>query len=320
MNIVLSFVGPLQEYVVHCIQQIRVYTDKPIYLIYSDLNSEFIEKIKLMNVTLIEYLSINSFNISTRVRKRFIRVPKLKGREDLFFRSFERFYLLHNLIISKKLEKVIFLEVDNLIYDDPENWLKILEKKDIAFMIDNGNRVSTGLCFINNEKSIKKLIDFFENDYFLPKNLSKIKIVNEMSAIAAFYNKNKDISYILPSLCDDTEDRAHPDMFLNYNEWESLFDPSSYGVYLLGSEKLHTGGVVKLYTKNIFGYITPKNVEWRIKDKLKKPYIVKGDKLVLINNLHVHSKLLKNGLSIDANEIDKYIMDDTTNCVCMKSI
>ena len=307
MNIVLSFVGPLKEYVVNCIQQIRLYTDKPIYLIYSDINSKFIEKIKLMNVTLIEYLSINELNISDRVRKRFKKTRQLKDRPELFFRAFERFYLLHNLIISKKLEKVLFLEVDNLIYDDPENWLKILEKKEIAFMIDNINRASTGLCFFNNEKSIKKLIDFFQNDYFLHENLSKIKVVNEMSAIADFYKKNKDISYILPSLCDDTEDRAYPDMFLNYNEWESVFDPSSYGVYLLGSEKTLTGGVVKIHTKNNHGYITPKNVEWRIKDKLKKPYIVKGDKLVLINNLHVHSKLLKNGLSIQPNEIDNKI-------------
>ena len=60
MHIVLSFIGILPEYILYCLYQIRLYNQKiPIYLIYSDYNSKFLNKIKNFNVNLIDYKDVN---------------------------------------------------------------------------------------------------------------------------------------------------------------------------------------------------------------------------------------------------------------------
>ena len=44
MNLILSFIGNLPQYILYCIHQIRIYTDLPIYLIYNDYNSQYLKK------------------------------------------------------------------------------------------------------------------------------------------------------------------------------------------------------------------------------------------------------------------------------------
>ena len=54
---------------------------------------------------------------------------------------------------------MFFLEIDNLIYRNPEDLLKIFKEKNlnIAFMIDNKNRASTGIAYFKDYLSLEKL-------------------------------------------------------------------------------------------------------------------------------------------------------------------
>ena len=48
MNIILSFIGPLPVYVIYCVYQIRLYTDMPIYLIFNDHTSKYLDELERM--------------------------------------------------------------------------------------------------------------------------------------------------------------------------------------------------------------------------------------------------------------------------------
>ena len=253
-----------------------------------------------MDVILINYETVNhECEQLNEMFDKFKIVPGLKDRSELFFRSFERIYLFRNLLKLHKLENNIFLEIDNLIYADPFNWINIFKTNNIkiSFMLDNINRVSTGLSYFKDYDSVKLATDYFDNIYLKKTVVKGNVILNEMCAFGEFYNDYKQICTILPSL--NYNDADFPELYENYKHFNSIFDPSTYGVYLLGGEPYHNGGKIKLYTTNPFGYIKPKNnIKWLIKDGIKKPYIIDGDKETLINILHAHSKDLSNGISI----------------------
>ena len=304
MNIVLSFIGVLPSYIVDCVHQIQTFSTLPIFLIYSDYESKYIEK--LNKIHLIKYDDINYGYKKTlkAMKNRFCKVDELENRSLLFYRSFERSYLLRNFSQKYNIENIISLEIDILIYDDPRKWFDIFEKKNvkIAFPIDNykGSRGSLCICYFKNSQYIKLLTDYFDNFYLKSKKYRKTQrdFLNEMTAVFDFYEKNKDICYILPTHFDNEKYNVIADNFKDFN---TIFDASAYGIFLLGTHPINSGGISKLYQEWIGSDIKLKlgQVDWREdKKKIKKPYWVFNDKKILINNLHVHSKKLSKGLSI----------------------
>ena len=297
-NIALSFIGKLPDYIFHCVHQIRLYTDENIFIIIDDLKSPILEKlITFKNVEIIKYESVNNYcETLKKSYNKFAVINGLKDRSKLFYRAFERFYLLYNLMVDKNINDVLFLEIDNLIYEDPKLWTDKITK-DIAFMIDNKNRCSTGICYVKKSSILKRLLDFFDNDYLTNNN----RFFNEMTAVYEFYIKYKSECYILPS-CNNNQ--YGDDININFNNSKILFDPLSYGIFLLGMDTFHTEGKIVLNTLNKWGcltHLTQTNVIWKV-DKTtnyKKPYFVDNNgNCILIANLHVHSKDLVNGLSL----------------------
>lgn len=290
--IVLSFIGKLPKYIIHCIYQIRIYSNVKIYVIINDYDSEIVNKMKEYNdIEILKYENMTDYCTKLQEHKsKFVIIDGLKERKNLFYTSFERFYLLYCLMVKKDEKNVLFMEIDNLLYDDPNNWIKYIDK-DIAFMMDNIKRASTGICYIKTKEILFNLISFFDNVYLM--NPPAHEWLNEMTAIYCFYNLNKESCFILPSYIDD---RYMEDIYENFSKFNSLFDPSTYGIFLLGRDTYHTG---KLITQQInpFGIIKDFNITWKISNGLKQPYFIYNDTEILINNLHVHSKDLINGLS-----------------------
>ena len=50
----------------------------------------------------------------------------------------------------KNLNRVVFLEIDNLIYEDPSVWFDKLQDENIkmSFMFDNIERISSGIVIL----------------------------------------------------------------------------------------------------------------------------------------------------------------------------
>tara|TARA_B110000908_G_C10226191_1_gene438053 strand:- start:1085 stop:1873 length:789 start_codon:yes stop_codon:yes gene_type:complete len=258
-----------------------------------------------MDVTLIKYETVNGdCKLLKERQRRFVVIRGLKNRKQLFFRSFERIYLIRNIMKLHNLENVFHLEIDNLVYDDISKWISIFIAKEvkIAFMIDNHNRATFGACYFKNCEILRLLTDYLNSNYLnnLPRSWP-----NEMTAIWGFFKKNPALCYIMPSLqpgnseSGDTVHAIGEMMQEHYVDFDTVFDPSTYGVYLLGQDVYHTRGKIVLKKVNPFGYIkTIPNMEWIVRDGLKKPYIInEGSSPTLINNLHVHSKDLINGIS-----------------------
>jgi hypothetical protein len=298
MILALSFVGKLPSYVVECIHQCRIYFSGDIYLILNDLTSIYLDSLKKYNVILVEYNSVESqvFNDVYNNRKyRFCIVPDLIGREELFIRSFERFFLIQNLMEQKKLNNCLFLELDNLIYDNPENWLQEFSKNELCYMYDNINRCSSGIMYIKNSNSLNNFLQVCVN-YIINSN----EFLNEMSALNIHLNNYNYEVEILPTYWNNPN--IIPEFYKNYGKYgESIFDSAPLGIYLLGMDPHHTNGVIQKYQKWKGSYLdfTKEKTEWKEDDLgRKKPYVFDGEKWLLINNLHVHSKNLIEGLSL----------------------
>jgi len=296
-SICLSFIGKTQIYLRDCIYQIRLFTNVPIYYIYDDYNDEIVNEIfnKYKNIFLIKYEEVISkeFNILVEENiKKFVIVDNIGERKQLFIRSFERFYLLYNLCIKKELKNVLFIELDNLIYEDPIKWINHINENKLCFMIDNhlNKTCSSGIFFMKRLEYLKDLIDYF--NYFILNNTG---FISEMRALYNFYENNIEKVFIL---------QTHYDILpysLNYKNTFGVFDSSSIGIYLFGYDICHTKSIIVKYEKNIYSYIdyTNNRFIWINDSKDRKiPYVLKNSGcIVKINNLHIHSKILNEAIS-----------------------
>jgi len=297
MIIALSFVGNLPDYILDSIHQIRCYYQDEIYLITNDTSSPYISDLDRYKVNIIDYDTVSSnkfIQIATANIRKFNIVYELTGREELFVRSFERFFILQNLMHQRSLTDCLFLELDNLIYDDPHKWIPMFSTHDLCYMYDNTRRFSSGIMYVKNGSALDgflhNILDFIahSNDF-----------MTEMTVLSDYYDAHSDKVQILPTYwtCHSVPSIAHE----HYDRYHSIFDALSIGIYLFGLDPHHTGGVIKTKQKSRWSAIDYTNLqfEWKT-DELgrKRPYVWNGDSWLLINNLHIHSKDLKSGLSI----------------------
>jgi hypothetical protein len=207
-------------------------------------------------------------------------------------------FLAYELINKKDLNDNIFMEIDNLIYSNPEDWIKEFSKKELAYMFNEAETCSAGIMYIKNKNSMNPLLENMLE--FIDKSTNYW--VSEMGALYNFYNSNDNYVYIMPTLYDDIINNVDNRIYDNYNK--TVFDPASYGQYLLGLDLVHTNGKIVTGISLDHHKIVCKRykIEWQTKeDGFKKPYLFNENinEWVLINNLHVHSKDLKSGLSKD---------------------
>jgi hypothetical protein len=197
MIVCLAFIGELPKYIEENIHQIRCYYQGEIYLILNDLNSVHLKNLEKYNVNFVNYNDVicNIFlDTVDKNRSKFCIVNSLTGREELFIRCFERFFVLKNFLKQNDKNDCLFLELDNLIYDDPTKWIESFSKNELCYMYDNENRFSSGLMYVKNKNSLDDyltcILDFINNsDEFM----------TEMTALSIYYEKNKDKVEILPT-------------------------------------------------------------------------------------------------------------------------
>jgi hypothetical protein len=298
MFIALSFVGILPSYIIECCQQIRYYFEDEVFLITNDINSLYINELKQYNINIIEYNDVKSDEFNNIVKLYYNKFPiinKLAGREKLFIHCFERFFLLYNLMKLKNLEDSFYMEIDNLIYDNPNKWISQFAQNELCYMYDNDNRFSSGIMYVKKYNSLDKFLKLIIK-YIETHN----GFLHEMETLAMLYQSYPQEIQILPTYWNDNT--LPYVMYSNYNKYSSLFDSAPYGTYLLGADPFHTNGIIIKGMRSQFAKLdcTKNIIEWKIdSDGLRKPYIFKDDenKWILINNLHVHSKDLKSGLS-----------------------
>ena len=293
MNIVTSFIGTPPSYWIDCIRQVRRFTNSPIWCITNDITHDVIDEIKkVSNTCIVAYEDVKSDvfdNLLTTDGYKFQYVHELTGREELFSRTFERFFLCDNLIKTKKLTDVLFIEIDNMIYEDPCLFLDSFRRKDIAYMYDSDNRYSSGIMYIRDSNS---LIDLKRHLLSHVKNSSDY--VCEMHALKSFADTHPNLFQMLP--IHNKTDKYPISTYEYIDEYKYIFDSAAIGIYLFGLDTIHTNGIVTKGIKSKWSHIdyTLYKYEWNFDSKGRKyPVIIfdNGDKYRIFN-LHIHSKTL----------------------------
>jgi len=298
MILTYCFIGSLPDYAIDTIYQARLFYKGVIYFIVSDIHSPHVAELKYKyDVTIIDYntmIDIEFNNCVNQYFDKFVIVPALKGREKLFIYAFERFFLLYHLMDQYQLSNVFFLELDNLIYDDPMVWETSFASNEMSYMYDNHGRGASGICFIQNKDILLQFTEYCK--HFIATNTV---FLDEMSALHEFWVANKDRVQLLPTHWPAAD--VPKETYMNYDNYQNtIFDAAALGIYLGGLDPYHTNGIIVTGQKSKWSAIncTQYKYKWIIDDKNRKiPYVLHGDTWIKINNLHIHSKNLKSCLS-----------------------
>jgi hypothetical protein len=164
MNIVYAYIGPLPSYSIDTVHQSRLFFDGPIYFIVSDLSSAYVPILQDMyNVTIVPYETVKDEGFQEMVEEnidKFHIFEYLGSRSKLMIYAFERFFVLNSLMKQKGLRDVLFMELDNLIYNDPRQWLPGFQTAEMAYMFDDGGRASAGIAYIKNTSILEQFLNY----------------------------------------------------------------------------------------------------------------------------------------------------------------
>ena len=148
--------------------------------------------------------------------------------------------------------------------------------------------------YVKQENSLDKFLT-----YILHFISNSHDFLTEMTTLYRYFEMDTTTVQLLPIMW--AKEGIPEKAIMNYENYNSIFDALAIGCYLLGLDPYHTEGLVTVgkkakwcaidYTKEVF--------EWKEDDQGRRiPYIYDGAKWLRINNLHVHSKQLHNGLSL----------------------
>jgi len=298
MNVVYSFIGTMPSYIVESVKQLRLFYDGPIYLIYSDISEPIKRQLDEFKIVFVPYSTVMSerFN-STFKQSDFSTVVGLKERRQLFMRSYERFYLLDELLKLYSLQYVWFMEVDILMYVSPTEFLPALNSKQCAYSYHREGSFNAGIFYIKDTDSLQPILDTFDtfNGGFR----------SEMGALYSHFYKER-IDTLFPLIYPCAEDSLFWKDYKDFGGY--LFDGAILGIYYFGLDPYHTNG--KIVTRNTSVYSLKDKflniwkygeLEWVQTERGLIPYFnAKNGNRLPIANLHIHSKDLISAVSYRA--------------------
>lgn len=304
MNLVYAYIGPLPSYSIDTVHQSRLFFDGPLYFIVSDPSSAYVPVLKdTYRVTIVPYDTVKDEGFQAMIEDNIDKFPDISGmgaRSKLMIYAFERFFVLNRLMKQKGLTDVFFMELDNLIYNDPRHWLPGFQTAEMAYMFDDGGRASAGIAYIKNTSILDDFLNycvtFIQED---PVNVIKNGL-QEMVVLYYFWQENAHRVQWLPILWPSDAEGDGTD-FLHASHtfplYNSLFDAASLGICVGGLDPYHTGGPLVKGIKgpwSMFDY-SGYRLEWRPDSQERQiPYLWSETRKewVRVNNLHIHSKEL----------------------------
>lgn len=205
-----------------------------------------------------------------------------------------RLIYIENFLKNYNLENVYHFENDVLLYynleEHHEKFIKFYEN--LAITTGAPDKSMTGFVFIKNGKSLSMMTQFFidtlkKYGIFGTQQKYGMDMVHEMSLIK-FYGIENGEFYL-----DNLPILPFGELSKNYNIFDSIFDPASWGQFVGGTR--YDGPGAKPPDQYI-GRLLMQNPEWRVDfldiDGFKIPHFNYNGKFIKINNLHIHSKNL----------------------------
>ena len=292
MHVVLIHIGDnLPDYFWLACEQVRRFFPGQIHVIIPDkyVCSNSIQRIGL-NPVATEHL------MNTHTYRMFNQVCFLKGFWNV---TMGRLFLLEELIKTKKLEEVIHIENDVLIYTNPGNLLnefKMVSNKAVLLTPIDNIHMSAAYMYVENHVSLSmlnsRIVQYLQRGENGLRHEIGIRDINEMILLNHIWKKY-DLIKSLPITPRGKGNRS-------FTIFKSLFDGASYGQFLGGTDGGKNPGWIS--NSHWAGQLLKTNkysFHWeRLKNGCKIPYLLEhiSKQNVLnwkINNLHIHSKNLR---------------------------
>ena len=305
MNAVISFIGQLPPYLVDCIKQLRLFFKGDIYLIYSDISSDMLHILTTFNVIFVQYDEVKSDLFDeTFAQTDFMVVENIPERKFLFHRSYERLFLLYNLMKLYNLSNVWFMECDIMMYVDPTQFLEVLSTKPYAYCYHNNDHCSLAIMYARDSDSLRDLLHFFIHH-------RDNGLMTEMRTLHSYLLLHPD-DFLFPQIypCN-----AHVKFHQYYDTFKYMFDGAALGQYNFGVEKIHTDNIIiqrapDKIELNLNTWLYG-DLEWHTHDGLLLPYFKSPRGLIPVANLHIHSK----NLCAAASDRNNSIEFDIVTCI-----
>lgn len=321
MNLIFIHIGTKKiDYLSHSIQQVLFFNKRiRIFLVsnkktFNRINNKIKKKIIFENI---EELKISNNH------RNFIKNSLLDKEwyQGFWTYTTERFFYLENLALKYKLKNIIHIENDILLYFDLFKKKKVFEKFNIGILLDSNIKAIPSFLYFKNLKYLSLFVKFIFKSHsmsnmILGKTFGKITqklnnknkfIKNDMDLLFEFYSKYKKtkIINILPSstpyLDKNSQYSKNIDIEKYYKEFEGIFDPANYGLYLDGFDR-NKIFKKKFINKDLFiskSAINLKNsmIKFENINNLNMPFLKCKNKHIKLLSLHIHSKQLNKFLS-----------------------
>ena len=277
----------IPNYALISIKQALFYNpDIDIYLL---INHESKHKVESWNLPSNCKLHFISHCLTSKETRNFLTKKKHLKTWFLDWICFERFFHIRDLIRRLKINNVVYLETDNLIYCDLKKIESLFENYDIGIPYISDEMGICGIAFFKNDISLSRLCNYVNMRWNLKDN--------DMLFWAYLKKDHPELVTDLPVLPPECDDALinhnhcffHPDKY--FDLFKSVFDPAPHGQFLGGFFCGSPGDV------NPCSSFSTKHIEyiWKFDETGKRaPYIKdKMNNLYKINNLHIHSKKLE---------------------------
>lgn len=254
---------------------------------YLILQNQEIERLKSRvpsNVKLVsiedEILKIEEYQVASQLIESLW--PRYKI-EVFLYHAFLRLLMLCSYINKNNLEDTVHLEADNIVYDNaPLN--TVFAPGEYGFGAVGRTIAAPGVMYFSNAKSAYNLLLKIVKLLYKGENTIKtstglyFEYITDMNFLDFIRQYKKDFK-LLPSL-------PLGEFSENFDKFNCLFDPASYGQYLGGTNNGHPVGHIE-QTHYIGPYLNDKIITVHFD---KKPYIVYNKNKIPIFNLHMHNK------------------------------
>jgi hypothetical protein len=281
MNVVLVCINNFQDYILTNISQLIKLKHDSIYVI---TNSDFFSKFDEFK-TKITLIDVNELNESYSYENKNTLHDK-DFRNGFNYLTSLRLFYIYELMNKYNINNVIHLENDVLIYYNCDEHLKNIVNENFLYLpFDTYKRNVCSIMYIPNKEVYKQILDNYDFNISDMLNFSIIKEKTNLIKNFPIFIQNENL----------TEEQNF--VSTNSDMFPFIFDGAAIGQYLAGvdprNDPSYTIGfvnetcVVKYNNYKVW-------IEYDDNEKRKKPFIIINEKVVLIFNLHIHSKQLHN--------------------------
>ncbi len=297
--IVLTHSGarPIPAYAADCIEQIRLFSDIPIYFV-CNRGKEIPDRInRNVHIVYIEDVPVSGKHLDF-----YRKLASFRSKYDNFFQhTSERFFILDEVIRGLNLKNVIHMENDILLYEDAGVLIEKMGRyfKDITVPRMSERYCMAAVMYIPDTASLDRFLDYVlehvldagTNDmimlagYFREKGLIPLPIINRE------YVEEK-------GLITKEGDRPPKDHIEEYSlltdEFSGIFDPAPIGQYLGGTDQKPRGVTNNAGYENVKSYVdvSKLNICWKKEKTGYVPFMLDNGREYRIYDLHIHCKEL----------------------------